>query len=366
VTQVALTGIGLLSSVGHDVMTTCAAIRAGVQRPHELLYFSVLDSAEQESVPLVARPVSGYTEGYVGTGRWLRLAAAAMADMQRMARLPAASDQSFWASTAFFAVTPALAEGRFDDDPVINSHVMSSKYAATLTQQLGWPIAPQRLETIAIGHAGAIEAVARAARIVASGEVARVIVACSDSYLDPPSLEWLDGAERLKSDDNPFGLIPGEAGVCFMLESPVQAGQRGAPIVAYVEAWNLVRSPQQPLAGDPMLGQGLAQALEATLAAAGLQPFGGMSICDLNGEPWRSQDWGAARVRLGGRFADEVRWVFPADSLGDTGSASAAVGLCVAAQALRRGYAGADAVLISATCDDGMVGTACVRSASAH
>jgi 3-oxoacyl-[acyl-carrier-protein] synthase-1 len=360
--RLAITGVGLMTSVGHDVHTACASIRAGIQRPHEMTHFSVLDTAEQKLVPLMGRPVAGYTEGFVGIGLWLRLARASLQDLRREARLPDSINIDFWNNTALLVVTPELAAGRFDDDEEITAQNLSSLYVEPLVRAMGWPILDEFREIISVGHSGTVEAVKRAEGLL-RGQVERVIIVCADSLLDAYSLEWLAVGERLKNDENPFGVIPGEAGASFMLESETAATQRGAPISAFISAFSMAKIERSPLAGDPMLGDALARTLGAILAAEELRPFVGICICDINGEPWRSQDWGAARARLGPQLTDSMRWVFPCESLGDTGSASAAVALCFGSEALLRGHADCSSIMITSTSDSGTVGALCLRPA---
>lgn len=358
----AVTGLGLMTSVGRDAPTACASIRAGIQRPHELTHFFVLDGAEQTTVPLMGRPVAGYTDGFAGIGLWLRLALAALQDLHSQAQLPNSNDAGFWSNTALFVVTPELAAGRFDDDEEISAGQLSSSYTDELIRILGWPISRDLRGQISTGRTGTMEAIARSERLLRGG-VERVIVVCADSLLDGLSLAWLADGDRLKSDDNPFGVIPGEAGACFILESESSAAQRGAPILSLITSCHIADSETRPLADDPIVGAALARAFAAILSTEQLETFDGICICDVNGEPWRSQDWGAARARLGGKLGDGVRWLFPAESLGDTGCAGAAIAVCIGSRALHRGYADSDAVMITSTSDGGAVGSLCLRPA---
>lgn len=351
--RMAITAMGMMSSVGRDAETACASIRAGLQRPRELHYFGVLDSEEQESKPLVARPIHGVTNGFIGMGLWLRLAIAACRDMQ--SRVPALreADSEFWSRTGLLAITPAIDPLRFAEDEVISAPDFAPRYVQALAGVLNWPLRPANMQVLPLGHAGIMEAIIRAERAIAAKRLDRIIVVAADSYLDPLSLDWIDANDRLKTDDNPFGLIPGEAGCCLMLEA--------AQAAAGLAELDVAVTAQQSLDGaERRNGVGLADAIAKSLAAAGAKGFSGMAIIDLNGEPWRAQEWGAARVRLGGQVGDDVRWTFPADSLGDVGAAAGAVGVCMAVAALQRGYAGDSMVLVTASSDSGLVGSVCV------
>jgi len=360
--RLAITGLGLLSSVGHDVATACASIRAGIQRPQEVPYYSLLDFEEQDSRPLVGRPVTGYSEGFVGAGLWLRLAIGAVEDLMSGNCLPVDPDASFWADTGLCVVTPDLSGTRFElDDAFALSHAQS-RLVAPLLDAVAWGIPAGNSQVISVGHTGAIEGIAFAETMLATGRLERVIVLCADSYLDPLSLDWLDAADRLKAEDNPFGIIPGEAAACMVLESVAAARARGVEAMAYINGYRLTAAQGHPLSGEPMTGGALAAAISDTLSGMKTQEFSGLAVADLNGEAWRAQEWGTARSRLGAQLSDGVRWVFPCDSLGETGAASGAVAVCVAVNAFRRGATESDSVLISSMSESGAAACVCVGS----
>ncbi len=363
--RLAITGMGLMTSVGHDLATACASIAAGTQRPHEVWHYSQLDFEEQDSKPLIARPVHGCSDGFVGVGLWLRLLIAAAEDMTRAPGIPPATDAGFWARTALCVVTPELTTDRYNEDETLVAGRLPSILVEPLLDAVGWTIPVAHRYVLPAGHVGAIQAIAGAERLIAAGSVDRLVIACVDSYLDPLSLDWLDEAERLKAEDHPFGVIPGEAGACFMLESAESVAQRRVAPNAYVAACHVAAGTGRPLSDDPVTGQSLALAMRETLDGLGIPTFSGPAIVDLNGETWRAQDWGSARVRLGTRLSDDVQWIFPADSLGETGAASAGVAVCLAAAALQRNQREFDAVLIGATSESGVSACAGLRPAGA-
>jgi len=361
--SLAITAMGMVSSVGLDVATTCASIRAGIQRPRDIDYFTVLDAEEQEPKPLTGRPIHGYTDGFTSVGLWLRLAIGSAQDMADRGGLPPAEDAAFWSRTGLIAVTPSLATSRFADDRGISEQRIREGFLNPLIASLRWPVQPAMTRVLPIGHAGAIDAIRRSAAAVSNGTLDRVIVIAADSYLDPWSLDWLNQSDRLKSDDNPFGLVPGEAGACFLVESDQARSARTAPVLGYAEGASVAAAEQPRPPDAPRLGEGLAQAISGCIAAAKLAPFSGLMITDLNGEPSRAQDWGSARVRVGQDIAEEAALMLPCASLGETGAASGAVAVCLALCALQRGYAGGRHVLIASNSEDGYAASVCVAGA---
>jgi 3-oxoacyl-[acyl-carrier-protein] synthase-1 len=103
--EISITGLGMVSSVGWDVGTACASIRAGIARPAEL-EFTVLDPDADDEAPVVGHPISGLTEGFVLVGAWLRLALASLDDLALYASLPGPEDSAFWAKSAVLVVAP--------------------------------------------------------------------------------------------------------------------------------------------------------------------------------------------------------------------------------------------------------------------
>jgi 3-oxoacyl-[acyl-carrier-protein] synthase-1 len=61
--------------------------------------------------------------------------------------------------------------------------------------------------------------------------------------------------------------------------------------------------------------------------------------CDMNGEPYRADEFGFAIIRAGGLFRDPSAFTAPADCWGDVGAASGPLFLVLIDAATRKGYA---------------------------
>jgi 3-oxoacyl-[acyl-carrier-protein] synthase I len=354
--QFLISGLGMISSIGPDVATSCAALRAGLVRPREIPYFSLLASESQRATPVIGRPIHGYTEGLGTVALWIRLGLACLQDLIGFGRLPCNSDGTFWSMTGLIAATPSLDSSRFDSDEPITSEIIRADYLEPLIGLLDYPIRQRNVDSICIGHVGAISAVKRAQTMITRQQVERVIVLAVDSYLDPSTLEWLDEHNRLKTADNPVGIIPGEAGACFMIESRASSTKRSATICAALGDPALGEEAHFP-SDDPITGVGLSTTLsEALLRAAVRRLFEGDVISDCNGEPWRARELGSARVRLSDKLGSRANFIFPCASLGEIGAASGTVAVCAAARSLQRGYATGEAVVIISRSEQGEVG----------
>lgn len=355
--EIAVTGLGMVTTVGSDARAACAAIRAGIARPREIPSFTLLDVETCEESCLVGHPIDGYADGFAVSGAWLRLALGSLDDLVRSASLPGPEELGFWQRTGLVVVAPALLLHRFGegaDDPAD----LRAAYLERLLELWGPQIAPASAALVAGGNAGAIVAVEEALAAIAGQVADRVIVLGADSYLDDLSLGYLSEADRLKTEDNPAGLAPGEAAASLLLEPVSAARRRGARVEALLSAAASDREPRAFLSGDQSQGEGLGRAIRRCLTeAGGPLPFEGDLVSDLSGEPWRAHELATATVRASDLLRS-ARSVHPAASLGDTGAASGAISLCVAARSLARGYARGRRVLVVASSEDGLVGAA--------
>jgi 3-oxoacyl-[acyl-carrier-protein] synthase-1 len=200
------------------------------------------------------------------------------------------------------------------------------------------------------GHAGGVAAMEAADRLLDSGRAAAVLVGGAESYLDADTLEWLDGEERLHSENNIYGFCPGE-GAAFILLT--KQGQDAAMEIA---ATALGREANHRASENICLGHGLG-------AAFGALRHGPVDriICDMNGERYRGNEYGFAVLRSHALFRDAADFEAPADCWGDVGAASAPLFACLAVEAEARGYAKGPQTLIWASSARELRGAALLR-----
>jgi 3-oxoacyl-[acyl-carrier-protein] synthase-1 len=346
--KLAITSLGIVSSVGLDVETSCAAIRAKMSRPAPLVGTGVLDGASGQLIPVVGHPLRGVSDGFSSIGLWVRLAHGAIADAIRYGAVPPEADRRFWEQCHMMLVVPAMDPGRFsfvdEEDP--NPAPVLSAYLESLLALTGLPVRREHVQTFSAGHTGVAQALTLAAEEMASGRLERCLIVAVDSYVEAGAIDWLASRGRLKSGDNPVGLSPGEGASAVLVESAQAARNRGARVEAWVRSVNITDSPGDDDASlDHFL---LADALAAALPPD--RPYRGGIITDANGEAWRAQQLGHALTRLGGQLGD-FDVLYPAASLGDTGAAAAAIGLCMAARAFRRRYARSNNMVVLSLSD---------------
>jgi 3-oxoacyl-[acyl-carrier-protein] synthase-1 len=331
-----ITGLGMVSSVGWDVVGSCAAIRAGINRFKEMDTFGARAPHEEgEPEPVVGAPV--LTER--GPDWAVRLLTLAIEDLIRSTRL----GRKELARVRLLVSLP---------EPTL-----SPVHAALHKTLLPTLVARTGLATAVsvVGHGGNAGMLRCVQDVLAAASQPRFepcIVAGVDSHLFSEELARLDRAGRLKSPRNRDGFIPGECATAVLLERPSEASRRGAtPIASVVSAATAVEK-RSIGSGEQATGEGLATALR-TVCAAGLPQGASWALCDLNGESYRFREWGVVRVRLTQELQGLRRLWHPADCLGDVGTATGGVLMAVVGRSFQRGYAPADRALVWAGNDDG-------------
>ncbi len=374
-----ITSIGMASCVGLSADDSCASVRAGLSRFSPVDGVMDYDDDELEA-PITGAPQPLLTRGFVQNAAWLRLVQCAFEDLIQSAQLPPASDSAFWQTTPVIWILPEITHERFlwpEDD--INQ-ILHQACTQALAHNLQYPLFVPANGIIAEGQSGAARAMRAMARTIAEQHFPRAIFIGVDSLLDSLCLSGLMEADRIKTQDNPMGFIPGEAAACVLVESRASCQARKAQPQAILLSAAHRRfelpavnedetdDPEQTMQAQnthwrtthaQALGLLLSQAITEALAPLGERHFAGDIILDLNGEEWRAVAWGTAQVRLSGNKRMDVEAceeIVPATSWGDIGAASGMAGLCLATRSYVRRYAKTGLSLICCLSDNGYVG----------
>lgn len=356
----------MVTSLGGDAATSCAAARAGLIRTQVIEGLRYVSSTDGDPAPVIVHAAPVITRGFEGTARLGRLLTAALTDL--IPTLPDALTSG--SPVGFYLALPSPNRTLTGTELIANAEARAAhaeraadlegqavdlsfaqRLLADAAAQAGFAGTPDLRHVSLDGHAGAAQCISVAVDDLARNRVALAIVAGVDSLLDDATLEWLNGTGRLKLADMPVGLRPGEACAILALAHPRQAA-------AVTGTFELVQvgvaaEARSLLSGATSVGVALAGLLDGVAEPAGwCDAPSAWLVCDHNGETYRANEWGHALVRLRGLHPalDDWQLWMPAESFGDTGAASALVGVCVALAAFDRGYApGASAVVVSAS-----------------
>lgn len=320
---VVVAGLGAQTAVGMTAPASAAAVRAGIARisKHPFLF------ADDGEPFLVAR--ASYLEmDLVGAARLAALAGPAAAEaLEPMAGLAA------WGLTIpIYLGLPAPRPGRPMD-------VAAAVADRVRTEIVHAGALPGKIRVIEKGHSAGTMAIQSAWEAVRSGSVDLALAGGVDSYLERETMAWLQSNRQIHgADDNPWGLIPGEAAAFCLLASWRIAGRLSKQAAIELLVAATARETKLIKTDAVCLGEGMTALFSAL--AAGLPP--GLQadelVCDMNGEPYRADEFGFAVLRSGEIFRDASKFRSPASSWGDVGAASGPLFLLLSDAAVRRHY----------------------------
>ena len=345
--KVVITGIGMVTPVGHDSVMASAAVWSGISRVGE-----IPDFVTRKGATSVGGFAYGVTDERSGSDRLLSMAIPAVQEALFTAE-EFYEDLDLSSGKLFLSLSPPERPTyeEFDRDD------MQTLLELAQAEKL------QSVEVIREGHAGGIVALSKSITLLREKKAKVCIVGGADSLVEYPSLAWLEEEGRLKTDDRPTGFIPGEAAAFLVLELASSAGKRGAPILGEIIGTGYTMEEAHILSDKPLIGKGLAESIKGSFnnKKGGFDRIDGI-ICDLNGEYYRMKEWGLAMGRVfDGPDPLPELW-HPAEFFGDVGAASAVVSTAIAVSAINNGYFSGPNLLIWASSDAGGRGSAFLKA----
>lgn len=174
------------------------------------------------------------------------------------------------------------------------------------------------------GHAAGLLALDAAFRKLAQGGLDACAIAGVDSYIEPETLEWLEDCDQLHGAGplkNAWGFIPGEAAGAVLLMRGDVAARLGLSPLAVILGTGTANETKRIKTETVCIGEGLTEAFRNALATipAGMRVSD--VYCDMNGEPYRADEFGFAALRSKEFFESLSDFVAPADCWGDVGAA---------------------------------------------
>ena len=332
--QVAVQACGMTTAIGLTAPSACAALRARLANFQETRFIS------RDGAWILGAEVPLETP-WRGLQRLVHLLAGPLREC-----LDACPDLAPEAIPLFLCVAEPERAGRLDG--------LDDRLAAGLTEALGCSF-HRSSRIVAYGQVGGAVALDQTRKLIAAGTVTCAIVAGVDSFLLAETIRAYDAEDRLLSEANSNGFIPGEAGAAILLGP---AGTGGLRLLGIGLAAEKAR-----LGSDlPLRADGLVAAMRISLDEAGLD-FAQVSyrISDLCGEQYYFKEAALAAGRLLRGPHDVPDLWHPADGFGYTGAAAIPLMLGVSLTAARKGYAPGPIVLGQASHDDGRRATMVLR-----
>ena len=330
----AVLNTGLVSSVGLSAPASCAAIRAGLTNPTPTRFFD-LDGQQ-----IMAHQVR-LEQPWAGRPKLVKMAAMAIAECLA----PVARED--WARIPLLlCVAERNRPGRLDD---LDAHLF-----AEIQQELGVEFSAQSL-IIPQGRVSAGIALSQARQLMSDAQPF-VLIAAADSFITAPAIDHFVKQQRLLTEKNSNGFMPGEAA------SAVLIGRAASGPHLTCVGLGFATEPAGIDSDAPLRGEGLATAIRNALSDAGVELHAlDFRITDISGEQYYFKEAALALLRtLRGRKEEFDIW-HPAECIGEVGSAAGLAMLAVADAACRKGYARGPGILFHAANDAGQRAAAILR-----
>jgi 3-oxoacyl-[acyl-carrier-protein] synthase-1 len=326
-----IVSIGMVTAVGLDAPSACAAMRAKLDGFQETRFVGPGGGW------LVGAPVP-LPRKFTGEKRLAHMAAAAI--LEAFEPVPEAHGTA--------ALILCLAE----EDRPGRLAPEAPRLAARIGEITGIA-SPYRTRIVAHGRPSGHVALDQARRLLADRSVPYVMICGVDSYLAGLTIDHYLAERRLLTPDNPNGFIPGEAAAAILCTRPGSGAMRLLGLGLAREPAYIYNPTDLPLRGN-----GMTAAYRMALDASGMDMRDvGYRISDLIGESYFFKQAAIASLRLvRGHHGFQDFWS-PAESLGNVGAAVVPMTVGMAITAAMKGYDRGDPVLIESSGDDGACGT---------
>ena len=341
-------GLGASTPIGRNVWASAAAARAGVCGFSEHPY--MVDTAGE------AMRISRAPWLDVGLGGAARLGALLLPAIEealaQLTQLGGNVSPRIGLALALPPPRPGQPDGLADDVLQAIRERMGDRFA--------------RIARFEVGHAAGHMAVAAAEAGCARDAFDACVVAGTDSYLAPETLEWVEACDQLHGGgplNNAWGFIPGEAAGAVLFGTPRLAQLCGIAPLGELVSVGIGMESRLIKTDTVCIGEGLTQAFRAALRALAPGEQVDNVVCDLNGEPYRADEFGFATLRHGEHFRAASDFIAPADCWGDVGAAGPPLHMALAVIANRKRYAKGPVSMVWGSSESGERGALLVRCA---
>jgi len=320
--SVVIVSMGANTPVGANAWSSAAAVRAGVSGFTEHPY--MIDTAGE---PMKVALVSSIDIDISGVDRFEALLLPAIDE----AIAPITQHLN---SSLKIAIALALPEHR-PGQPETLQRDLTARINARYSNQFS------AFATFPVGHAAGLIGLQAACTKLSQGTLDACLLAGVDSYIEPATLEWLESNDQLHSAgplNNAWGFIPGEAGAALLLMRESVAQSLRLHPFAKIIGTGVANESKRIKTETVCIGEGLTGAFRSALAPLPNGVKVSDVYCDMNGEPYRADEYGFTALRTKEFFDSASDFTAPADCWGDVSAAGSLLHLLLACAAGHKAY----------------------------
>jgi 3-oxoacyl-[acyl-carrier-protein] synthase I len=334
-----ITAAGMVTPIGFNYRSSCAAIRAGVSGLKE------------------ANLWDGYSGEYLNAGKvnlphW-------SVSLEKLADLAApAIWECFQAAEPFSPRDIPLLLGVSSPKRPFRFADLDQRLLGEIATRLGHPL-HRASRVIPLDRVSAVEWLPEVESLLAAGMAPYCVVAAVDSFLQQELVVELIRRNRILTALNSNGFQPGEAGSAILIGRHVPPDAPSLEILG----WNITDESATIESEEPLRAEGLTRAIGGALGAARLDLVHiDFRISDLNGEHYRFKEMTIALMRYQRHKKTKPFELWhPIEYIGDPGAAIGPLAFGIALHAGTRGYSVGPNALLTFGNDDGRRAAAIVR-----
>jgi 3-oxoacyl-[acyl-carrier-protein] synthase I len=325
---IAIQSTGLVTAVGLSAPASCAAFRAKITHPTETRF---IDSGGEW---IMAHQVQ-LEQPWRGLTRLAKMAAMAIAET--LHDIP----RKEWSGLpVLLCVAETERPGRIVG--------LEDRLLSMIQTELGVTFAGQSA-VIPQGRVGVALALAQARELMSTAKLPRVLVAATDSLLSWPTLSYFESADRLLTERNSNGFMPGEGSGALLI-----GGATGRAGEVICNGIGFGHEDAHLDSGAPLRADGLSHAVRLALAESGCEMHNfDYRITDLSGEQYYFKEAALALGRTLRQRKETFEIWHPAESTGETGAAAGVVIIALAYAACRKAFSLGPNILVHMANDSG-------------
>lgn len=326
---VAITAVGMVTGVGLDAPSSCAAIRCAIDGFAETRFMD--DGGEWImgcSVPL--------EEPWRGKTKLLKMAAAAIREC--LEQTPQLKPEQ---TPLLLCLPETDRPGRvFNDD---------NAFFLDLQREMGLEF-HAKSRVIAMGRVSLGVAMKRARELIHEHQLKHVMIAGADSLLVGATLAEYMEREYVLTSRNSDGFIPGEAGSAIVIEPVYRKAE--PQLICYGLGFGTEAAHVD--SEEPLRAEGLTTAIKQALGDAKIEMHDlDFRITDVSGKQYYFKEAALALGRVLRVRKEEFDIWHPADCVGEVGAAIGGVMFGVIRAACTKGYSKGHEVVFHVGNDDG-------------
>jgi 3-oxoacyl-[acyl-carrier-protein] synthase-1 len=310
----AVLGTGLVTSVGMSTAACCCAFRAKISNPFETRFIDSSGAWIMAHQVNLDRPCTGLTK------------LAIMAALAIEEALQNLNRDQWHRLPVLLCVAEIERPGRMVGlDDLLLKQIQS---------ELGVSFAPPST-VVPHGRVGVAAALAQARTLLGSTKIPGVVIIGADSLLSWPTLSHYEREDRLLTESNSNGFMPGEgAGALWVGADEGRSPQLLCTGIGFGRESAHINS------GAPLRADGLSQAIKASLEDASCQLHDmDFRITDNSGEQYYFKEATLALSRTLRQRKETFDIWHPAECTGEAGAASGVAVIAAAREACFKGYA---------------------------